>query len=307
MIKPMLEKVSCNLCGSDETDVIYPSTREGNEFVDNNEFRSSGDETLREPLVKCRACGLQYVNPRLNSELVFDGYTNAIDEVFVAQAKSRERTFTRCLGEVDKIWKRAPGRVLDVGTANGSFLKVAKDVGWEVKGCEPNRWMCDWCFDNYGIRVDQGTIFDGNYQADSFDVVTLWDVLEHTPDPMATMRECCRVLRDGGLLVVNYPDIGSWIARLMGRRWVFLLSVHYFYFTKHTITQALTQVGLERTLIKPHFQTLELHYILTRARPYIGFPCTILIKIAKSMGFEQLQIPYWVGQTLVIGAKRTRT
>ncbi|MFQ5650641.1 MAG: class I SAM-dependent methyltransferase [bacterium] len=304
MSTAILEHVPCNLCNADEAVVIYPGQTNGSSGVKANEIRASGDEPLQQPLVKCGACGFEYVTPRLNSKMVLDGYTIAVDETFVSQAKGRELTFKRCLAVVQEAWQQKPGRILDVGTANGSFLKVAKDAGWQVDGCEPNRWMCDWCKKNYGIDIKQGTIFDMACADEIFDVVTLWDVLEHTPDPMATIRECMRVLNPGGLLVVNYPDIGSWISRLMGRKWVFLLSVHYYYFTRRTIREALAKAGLEMVLLKPHFQRLQFDYILLRATPYIG----VLGKAARSAvnfcKLGKLQIPYWMGQTLAVARKK---
>jgi len=298
--KNFLERVPCNMCGADETVLLYPSARGSEIELKHGEFRSSGDEPLQDPLVRCGLCGLIYVNPRINSNIVMNEYISSVDETFVSQSIGREKTFKRCLKIMQKAWDRSPGRILDVGTANGSFLRVAKDAGWAVSGCEPNKWMCRWCRENYGIRIDEGTLFDVRYQEKNFDVVTLWDVLEHTPDPMAVLRKCARLLRPGGLLVVNYPDIGSWIAHLMGRRWVFLLSVHYFYFTRKTIRLALTKAGFRVVRIKPHFQTLELDYILFRAIPYVGLAGKAVRSLVRFTGLEKIQIPYWMGQTLVI-------
>jgi len=304
MIKDLLEDVPCNLCGADTPIVVYPSSREPSVKIDNNEFRSSGDELLKDPLVKCDVCGLKYVTPRLSSTLVLEGYSRSVDETFVSQATSREQTFKRCFEEVQRVWKREPGKIMDVGTANGSFLKVARDGGWEVEGCEPSYWMCDWCEKNYGIKIQQGTIFDAGFGDETFDVVTLWDVLEHTPDPMATLKESVRILRTGGIFVVNYPDIDSWIAKLMRQKWVFLLSVHYYYFSRKTIKSALQQAGLEVLKIKPHFQTLEFDYILFRAMAYVGMFAKITRAVIKSMGLGSVQMPYWMGQTLVISKKK---
>ena len=83
--------------------------------------------------------------------------------------------------------------------------------------------MAEWGKGHYGIDIVPGTIFDMDLEDASFDVVTLWDVIEHTPDPTSVLEECRRVLKPGGLLVVNIPDIGSLVSSLMGRRWVFLL------------------------------------------------------------------------------------
>ena len=294
------EHIPCNLCGADAPVTIYPGARKAEDVTDPNVFRSSGDESLQEPLVKCAECGFQYVTPRINARIALDSYANSADPTFASQAASREKTFKKCLQSVQKVWKGPPGGILDIGTANGSFLKVAKDAGWDVAGCEPNRWLGKWCEENYGIRVTPGTIFDGNYEPESFDVITLWDVLEHTPDPMATLKECVRILRPDGLLAVNVPDIGSWIARLMGRKWVFLASVHYFYFTQKTVRQMLEKNGLGILQMKPHIQTLELDYILNRTIPVLGPIGAGIRRICQALGLARLQTPYWIGQTLVI-------
>jgi SAM-dependent methyltransferase len=299
----LLEHVACNLCGADDPETIYPSQRQNRVELSPDEFRSSGDEPLRDPLVRCRRCGLQYVTPRLNSAVVIDGYANAVDETFVSQTAGRERTFSHCLNVVQKVWRKPPGRILDIGAANGSFLKVARDAGWEVSGCEPNRWMVQWCRNHYDLAMTAGTVFEGQYASASFDVVTLWDVLEHTPDPMAVLTECQRLLRPGGLLVVNYPDIGSLVARAMGRKWVFLLSIHHYYFTPTTIARALQTVGMRPLIIRRHFQTLELDYILFRATPYVGVIAKTLRKLVNALRLGRQFVPYWVGQTLVIAQK----
>ena len=79
------------------------------------------------------------------------------------------------------------------------------------------------------------------------------------------MLEHCRtLLKPGGVLVVNYPDIGSWIARVLGRRWLFLTSVHLYYFDRRTIRMILERTGYRVDTVRPHFQRLELDYILFR-------------------------------------------
>lgn len=304
MSNEAFEHVPCNLCGADDCTVIYHSKRSESGNADPAVFHSSSDEILLDPLVRCNVCGFQYVTPRVRPEIVLEGYTNVEESVFISQAGARERTFKKGLNVIQSWWKKPPGRMLDIGTGGGSFLKVAKDAGWDAAGCEPNRWLCKWCEENYGIRLVQGTVFDGKFEAESFDVVTLWDVLEHTPDPMSTLREVSRVLKPGGLLVVNVPDIGAWLPRLMGSKWVFLVSVHYFYFTRKTIRMALEKSGFDALTIKPHIQTLELGYIVRRTVPYLGFIGKGMVALTRAIRAEKWQMPYWVGQTLVIARKR---
>jgi len=218
-----LEYISCNLCGNNDYEVIYPSQYElaqSANLVDT--FKSSGDQVLLDQLVRCKNCGLQYLNPRLKEELVIQGYSSGEDETFVSQKSAREHTFEKSLKMIEK-WVPQRGRILDIGTAGGSFLGMAHRRGWEVAGCEPSRWLSQWGTREYGISITPGTLFDMQLEQDSFEAVTLWDVLEHTGDPTAVLKECHRVLKPDGLLVVNYPDINSLVARMMGRKWVFLL------------------------------------------------------------------------------------
>ena len=298
------ETVVCNLCEAPSYRIVYAARDVSNVEVNLAErFRSSSDETLNEQMVECTNCGLQYVNPRLNANLVLEGYSLGSDEVFVSQAPSREHTFAKSLDAIERQTNGRRGRILDVGTAGGSFLRVAFQRGWEVEGCEPNRWLCDWAQRHYGIAVRPGTLFEQAYPSHAFDVVSLWDVLEHTPDPKSLILECRRLLKPNGLLVVNYPDIGSWIARLMGRSWVFLLDVHLYYFTRATLGRLLADAGFTVSVTRPHYQWLELGYVLRRARPYVGLPALLAERASSSVGLHKWRIPYWIGQTLVIARK----
>ncbi len=305
MVESAFETVPCNTCGSPEYRVIYPPLEKRHSDLA-AEFKSSGDEPLADRLVACAVCGLQYVSPRLRPDLILEGYRLGSDERFVSQAAARERTFARSLALIE-THAPARGHLLDVGTAGGSFMHVAATRGWRVSGCEPNLWLCEWGKRHYGLDIQPGTLLDHAHPDRSFDVVTVWDVLEHTADPKRFLEECHRVLKPGGLLVVNYPDIGSWIARLMGRRWVFLISVHLYYFTRRTLRDLLGRVGFDVLDVRPHFQRLELHYVLERSEPLAGPLARAASRVAARLGLHRWQVPYWVGQTLVIARRPAPT
>jgi SAM-dependent methyltransferase len=297
----LYETVPCNLCGGSGYRIIYPAAaRQVADLAVS--FRSSGDEALKDQLVACDTCGLQFVNPRLRPELILDGYREGTDEVFVSQAAARERTFARALDDIDAL---APtrGHLLDVGTAAGSFLHVAEARGWEVSGCEPNVWLCEWGRTTYGLDIRPGTLSDQRFSDQAFDVVTVWDVLEHASDPRALLTECHRVLKPGGLLVLNCPDSESWIARVMGRRWPMLLTVHLYYFTRGTLGELLRRVGFDVLRMRPHIQWLELGYVLTRAEPAAGAFARAAGRLASGLGLSRRYVPYWIGQTRVIARK----
>ena len=162
---------------------------------------------------------------------------------------------------------------------------------------------------NYGLTIRAAALSsEQQYDPNSYDLVTLWDVLEHTADPKAEIAETHRLLKTNGLLVVNYPDIGSWIARLMGRSWVFLLDVHLYYFTRTTITRLLETAGFDVVVVRPHYQRLSLGYILRRAAAHVGAPARIAQGAwPRWRRLLIVQVPYWMGQTLVIARKHLRT
>lgn len=297
------ESVPCNLCGSTEYRVIYPAAeRPSGDHV--TVFRSSTDEALKDQLVACKTCGLQFVTPRLRSDLIIAGYSEGSDETFVSQAEAREWTFDKAL---DLIERHAPvrGHLLDIGTAAGSFLHVAEKRGWKVSGCEPSRWLCEWGKKNYGLDIRPGTHFEQHYPDQAFDVVTVWDVLEHVDDPKKFLVECQRILKPGGLLVVNYPDIGSLAAKAMGRKWLMLLTAHLYYFTRTTLAAMLRATGFDVVEQRPHIQWLELGYVLKRGEPVAGALARAARRVVSSVGAARTHVPYWLGQTLAIARKRS--
>lgn len=299
-----METVPCFLCGADDYDVVYEARHDRGSTQDLvRTFRASGDELLLDQLVRCRRCGFQYVNPRLRGDLILTSYMEGEDPAYVSQLEARERTFAASLREIERL-SGSTGRLLDIGTAAGAFVKAAADRGWDAEGCEPNRWLAAWGARHYGLRIRQGSVFDQRYEPDTFDVVTLWDVIEHTTNPREMLDHCRTLLKPGGVLIVNYPDIGSWIARLLGRRWLFLTSVHLYYFTRATMRQMLEDRGFRVEVVRPHVQRLELDYILFRGEIVAGRLARAGRRAARGLGLERAQVPYWLGQTFVAARRR---
>jgi SAM-dependent methyltransferase len=108
--------------------------------------------------------------------------------------------------------------MLDVGCSSGSLLRVASGMGLQVAGAEPALAAAQAAKDA-GFDVFAGYLQDARYPDASFDVITLFEIVEHLSDPTALVKECCRILRPGGVLAVNTPNAHSWTARYMKGRW----------------------------------------------------------------------------------------
>jgi len=304
---PELETMQCALCSSTDYKVVYPARFPSHMTQDFlvNLYRSSSDESLFEQVVRCTACSLVYLNPRLNSDIIVGSYAEGNDMAFIKQDEMRIRTFTTALRRLrnkHKLSLSNESHILDIGCAGGAFLQAAKNLGISGIGLEPNKWMCEYARSTYGIDARSGTLRDHHFPDETFDLVSLWDVIEHVPSPKDVLEEIQRIVKPGGVLIVNYPDFGSLPAQLLGRKWPFLLSVHLFYYTRKTMRKQLTQAGFHVVDMRMHWQTLELSYVLQRITPYFSIAGYIKTFIEK-IGIGSIPITYWIGQTQVIARR----
>lgn len=140
---------------------------------------------------------------------------------------------------------RKNNRLLDVGCSTGAFLQAARRRSWDTYGVELSRAAAHYAKDIKELNVFNGVLHDARYQDDYFDVVNVWAVLEHVPNPLEIIVECKRVLRKGGVLVFAIPNCKSLPARVFGKRFRYINKGHLFYFSRNTITVLLDRVGLK--------------------------------------------------------------
>jgi 2-polyprenyl-3-methyl-5-hydroxy-6-metoxy-1,4-benzoquinol methylase len=141
------------------------------------------------------------------------------------------------------------GTLLDVGCAMGAFLEVARKNGWEITGVELSEFGSAYARNNLKLNVYTGSLEDaidkGQIQGNSFDVVTLWDTLEHLTDPAALLKKVNHVLKDGGWFFCSTVNIDSFLSRKQGEHWHFFRPPkHLFYYSEQTLKRYLNNAGL---------------------------------------------------------------
>ena len=199
--------------------------------------------------VQCTRCGLVRLHPRPADMAPFypDDYESYASHE--GRAHSPLSAVARSYGSYKRarIVERASGlrggAVLDVGCAGGAFLEVMRGRGWQVCGVEPNASAVSHAH-RRGLDVLQGELEAVSLPPEHFDVVTLWDVLEHVPDPLSTLRAAHRALKPGGALVLRVPSPLSLDVRLFGRYWAGLDAPrHLWLFSRTTLDKLLLLAG----------------------------------------------------------------
>jgi len=143
--------------------------------------------------------------------------------------------------------RKSGGRLLDIGCASGTFLLgMQAHRGWQVQGVEPSVQIAEYARAVHNLDVFPGTLEEANFPNSAFDCVTMWDVLEHVHDPLSTLREINRVLKDDGILVIRVPNLASWDATLFGDAWAGLDAPrHLFVFRPETLGAMLAQANFQ--------------------------------------------------------------
>jgi SAM-dependent methyltransferase len=210
-------------------------------------------------ILKCRDCLLRFVDPVPAGFQAGPHYDNAYYSDWEnAQKPARIKMWKKRLRSIRD--NAAAGKLLDIGAGTGLFLSLAREQGFEVFGTEVSQGACEIARQTYDINLDLGELRALNYKDASFDVVTLWHVLEHTKDPYSTLSEVRRILAPGGLFVLAVPNLENVIFQFfysVARGKMPLLfapddrEMHFFHFNSRALGFALKKSGFEVLGIKP--------------------------------------------------------
>ncbi|WP_320045042.1 class I SAM-dependent methyltransferase [uncultured Desulfobacter sp.] len=209
---------------------------------------------------RCRSCFVHFVYPQPVKADVFKIYDadyfkrgNKYSQLSVAQEIKREDVINelRWLRKIKKY--KTSGKLLDCGCATGSFLYAAKQQGFEINGLEISNSAAQSASRLLNIHVENCELPQTRHSAESLDVVTLWDVIEHLQDPRAVLDKANSLLKPDGIIVFSTGDISSLWARFTGRYWQLLTPPqHLFFFNPKSIQLLLKLSG---------FELVEWHYL----------------------------------------------
>jgi len=266
-----LETVSCPICKENLFKKLYPKT-----------YRR---------IVKCASCNLVFTNPRLKKKYLKDLYSeeyfNNTDsshfgyENYIADEEKIIKTFSKRMSEIEKFSKKK-GNLLDIGCATGFFMKAAKNRKWNVEGVEISEFAAQHAIKKYHFKIHIDDFLLLKLPNNYYDVITLWDVVEHFYDPVAALKKINKILAPGGILVLSTPDVESFPAKLTKDKGVGykLSDEHLTYFSVETMKKLLESTGFVLTK-KTH---IGKHVSLPMLSDRVSIYSPVLGKLVKLVG-----------------------
>lgn len=276
---PFLEWVPCDLCGRNVFTIRYPGRYSDNDFGADRvrSFMYASDDKARGNIVRCNNCGLVYLNPRDKDVAALYQFVPH-DEYYLSSRADRLATAENDFKQLEQVCGTGGRRLLDVGCSYGFFLDVVKSRGWDGYGCELSREQFEFARERHR-NVHNQELARCPFEKNSFDVITLYDVIEHLASPTAFVAQAREFLKPGGFLVLETPDVSSVPARIMGRFWLNFVRMHLYYFSPNTISQMLVKNGFEIVRIARHRRVIQLGVAIKwlKKYPWLYVPARLLL------------------------------
>jgi 2-polyprenyl-3-methyl-5-hydroxy-6-metoxy-1,4-benzoquinol methylase len=286
-----LSYVACDHCGCEVTRSVHNVSR----------------------LVQCIECGLIFVNPRPEfddlapqyeaeyfhcAHPTFGGY-----EDYEGDRNDVFETFAKRIASLKSLIPAARPKALDVGCATGIFLEAATQAGWDVEGIDISSYAVSQAQEK-GMRARVGELSAAQFPENSFDVVTLWDIIEHVTEPSSVLVECERILVPGGLLAISTPDAGSPPAKILGGNWLGFRSIdeHLYFFSRASLGAMLEKANFEIVRSTSVGKYISLSRIIARLRYYTRVGAWLLGSVDRLMPHHSIYLD--PSDTMMIVARK---
>ncbi len=235
-----MQHVHCNICGIDDTCLVT---------VQNNYN-----------VVKCRKCGLVYVNPRPElaalTEL-YDNYHQRDGKDEHVWGRLMEKNFNDVALHLNRVFPEK-GKVLDIGCGYGHFIEIMMSLGWATLGIDLSPKTLAYARKK-GLNVAKASIDNATFPDGSFNAITAFYVLEHLANPLSTLKKVLKMLKPGGVIVIRVPCTTS-IVRILSvfkvKNNLYDIPYHLYDFSPKTISLLLKKAGFSLIKVKPGSPTL---------------------------------------------------
>jgi 2-polyprenyl-3-methyl-5-hydroxy-6-metoxy-1,4-benzoquinol methylase len=200
---------------------------------------------------RCDSCGFMFMNPRLTNavsgDIYDENYYSGKAEYSYYDERQAEKDARHVWDKRVKVIHRYinTGNILDVGSSFGGFLRSAAKY-YRPHGIEISGYAGSYSKSATGFTIHAGTLEDHPFGEGYFSAITMIELLEHLSDPAGALRECYRLLSDGGLLLVQTANMDGIQAKIRGDNYAYFMPGHLSYFTRKNLLMVLRQCGFKK-------------------------------------------------------------
>ena len=273
---PDFEATRCAICETEgNATTVYESNFQPEDLTPEVFSARRSPDRLHYRIVRCRSCGLLRSDPVLSGAATQPLYQES-QFTYGAETANLQRTYGAYLHALERHGVHK-GALLEIGCGSGFFLEEALRQGYgSVAGIEPSRQAVARAAEHIRPRLTTGFIEPGLYGAGQFDVICLFQVLDHFREPEVVLRECRRLLKPGGLVLAIQHNAAAMSARLLGERSPIIDIEHTYLYTPRTLERLFDKCGLATIDSGPSWNRYSMSYLIhllplpTRVKGVLG-------------------------------------
>ncbi len=240
----------CVFCGHDKNTVLFTATQELASSLADSYSITDNSQGMHSDIFSCLKCGGAFTKRIDQDDQLVNYYRDQpLDLVYLSEERGRRRAFGRIIERIKSFFTgKKQGKILDIGCGPGIFLSEADRRGFDAWGVDLSTNSIEFARRKFGLknvfqmRVEEIT---NSFPENSFDVITMFDVLEHVADPSKAIGIVDGKLKRGGYLVLTLPIIDFPGAKIMNKRWHALIPSHLNYFSKNALKLFFEPRGFE--------------------------------------------------------------
>jgi len=168
-------------------------------------------------------------------------------------------------------------------------MDEANKNGWQVEGLDVSAYAAEYTHKRFGHKTYHGSLDEVELENEAYDLITMFDVIEHVPDPKKYVAEAAKLLRSGGIFELATPDVGSLPARLTGKRWIGykLSEEHVYYFSVKTLSRLLDEAGFDVVHVRHIGKYVTMRLFVDRLGFYMPWLSGILEQLERTLSLSK--------------------
>lgn len=295
--------MNCNLCNSDDFILIQKGNIDISIHLERfSQYKYYGD------LFKCKNCNLiaqklEHEESEIIKKLMDECYLD--EEIGKLNIAEKHVQFGRLIEIMEKYVSLEEKFILDAGANTGVFLDLLKKYSTSLAGIEPSREATGYAKDNYNIDIQNSVIAEADLEDEKFDVVAMWDVIEHLYDPFGDLSFLHRKTKKGGVIFISTHNIGDFWVKVMRANYPFYMYQHFYHFSKDTLAKILEKVGFEVIGVDSFCKSWTVRYLKELACKQSKYFGLLLDKVIPSAALDRSYLTLPIPHFFVITARKS--